>query len=141
MLNYQMDVKTAVEAPRWLYGRTWGETQEAVLLEDHFSPDVLEELRRRGHQVTVVSGYDDKLGHAQAVGANPTAGTMAPATDPCSDGLVTFIGLTPGSFCMMSNLRGTKRAVAAAEDLEIPRLTVPEPGRSFGVGVPTSDLS
>lgn len=86
VLDYQMDVTAALDAPRWLYGRTWGTQQEAVFLEERFSREVLEELRRREHDVTVVSAYDDKLGHAQAIAVNPTTRAFAAATDPRSDG-------------------------------------------------------
>jgi gamma-glutamyltranspeptidase len=79
VLDYQMDVTAALGAPRWLYGRTWGSQQEAVFLEQRFSSDVLEELRRRDHDVTVVSAYDDKLGHAQAIAVNPTTRAFAAA--------------------------------------------------------------
>ncbi|PSR21535.1 MAG: gamma-glutamyltransferase [Sulfobacillus acidophilus] len=86
VLDYGLNVQEALSAPRWLYGRTWGETQAAVVLENRFSDAVLQDLRRRGHQVSVVSSYDDKLGHAQAIMIDAVTSAMAAATDPRSDG-------------------------------------------------------
>ena len=36
----------AVEAPRWLYGRSWGEASSSLTLEGRFAPAVFEELAR-----------------------------------------------------------------------------------------------
>src|SRR4030095_14515994 len=41
--------QAAVEAPRWLFGRTWGETSRGLRVENRFDPGVAEALRRRGH--------------------------------------------------------------------------------------------
>lgn len=86
VLDYHRDVTAALDAPRWLYGRTWGTEQEAVFVEARFSSDVVDELRQRGHDVRVIADYDDKLGHAQAIQINPTTQAFAAAADPRSDG-------------------------------------------------------
>jgi gamma-glutamyltranspeptidase/glutathione hydrolase len=59
--------QAAVDAPRWLYGRTWGERSHALRLEARFAPDVADALRARGHDVRVVEGWSDLMGHAQVV--------------------------------------------------------------------------
>jgi gamma-glutamyltranspeptidase/glutathione hydrolase len=76
--------QAAVEAPRWLFGRTWGDRSRAVRLEGRFAPGVADELRRRGHDVQVVEDWSDLVGHAQLVrlGADGLAG----ASDPRADG-------------------------------------------------------
>lgn len=86
VLDYRTNVVSAVAAPRWLYGRTWGAVQEEVLIEARFPRHVVEELRNRNHDVTIVGPFDDKLGHAQAIAVDSKTGAMAPATDPRSDG-------------------------------------------------------
>jgi gamma-glutamyltranspeptidase/glutathione hydrolase len=59
--------QAAVDAPRWLYGRTWGERSHALRLEARFAPDVADALRARGHDVRVVEAWSDLMGHAQVV--------------------------------------------------------------------------
>ena len=77
--------QAAVEAPRWLYGRTWGETTRALRLEDRFPTGVAETLSRRGHDALTVEPWSDLMGHAQliALGAD---GAMRGASDPRADG-------------------------------------------------------
>jgi len=76
--------QAAVEAPRWLFGRTWGEPTKALRLESRFDDAVAERLRERGHQVQVVEPWSDLMGHAQAI-ALDTDGLRA-GSDPRADG-------------------------------------------------------
>jgi gamma-glutamyltranspeptidase len=46
---------------------------------------VVEELRRRGHEVEVLGDYDEAMGHAGAILRSPD-GSLEGATDPRSDG-------------------------------------------------------
>jgi gamma-glutamyltranspeptidase/glutathione hydrolase len=57
----------AVDAPRWLYGRTWGEPSKALRIESRFGEDVARDLAARGHDVIVTEPYSDLMGHAQAI--------------------------------------------------------------------------
>jgi gamma-glutamyltranspeptidase/glutathione hydrolase len=76
--------QAAVEAPRWLFGRTWGDASRALRLEGRFSPDVADELRGRGHDVHVVEDWSDVMGHAQLIRVD--AGGLVGASDPRADG-------------------------------------------------------
>jgi gamma-glutamyltranspeptidase/glutathione hydrolase len=76
--------QAAVEAPRWLYGRTWGDASRALRLESRFEPAVADSLRRRGHQVHVVDAWSDLMGHAQLIAID--ARGLAAASDPRADG-------------------------------------------------------
>ena len=76
--------QAAVEAPRWLFGRTWGEETRSLRLEDRFGDDVREPLRERGHEVEVVEAWSDLMGHAQVIRVDPTGFTGA--SDPRADG-------------------------------------------------------
>src|SRR5205814_6767678 len=53
MVDRGLGPQAAVEAPRWLFGRTWGEPTTALRLESRFDAAVAERLRERGHQVQV----------------------------------------------------------------------------------------
>jgi gamma-glutamyltranspeptidase/glutathione hydrolase len=74
----------AVEAPRWLYGRTWGEQTTALRLEGRFGEDVAISLRRRGHDVRVVENWSDLMGHGQVIRLD--ADGLTGGSDPRADG-------------------------------------------------------
>ena len=82
---FGMSPQAAIAAPRWLLGRTWGETSDTLKLESRFDPQVVSDLRARGHAVEVLAPFDDTVGHAGAIlrGAN---GVLRGASDPRSDG-------------------------------------------------------
>ena len=80
-------LQEAVSAPRWLLGRTWGETSTSLKLEDRFDPAVIAALRAAGHDVEVLPGFTSTMGHAGAVVRHPS-GMLEGATDPRSDGAV-----------------------------------------------------
>jgi gamma-glutamyltranspeptidase/glutathione hydrolase len=73
-----------VDAPRWLLGRTWGETTRALRLEGRFAPSVAASLRARGHQVQIVDDWSDLMGHAQLI--KLADGELRGASDPRADG-------------------------------------------------------
>ena len=82
---FGMNPQDAIAAPRWLLGRTWGQASDTLKLESRFPPDVIDELRRRGHEVEVVGAYDEVVGHAGAILRGPD-GLLEGGFDPRSDG-------------------------------------------------------
>jgi gamma-glutamyltranspeptidase len=80
-----MSPQQAVDAPRWLLGRTWGMPSDTLKLESRFAPAIVAELRRRGHEVELVGEYDATVGHAGAI-VRAADGTLAGGADPRSDG-------------------------------------------------------
>jgi gamma-glutamyltranspeptidase/glutathione hydrolase len=76
--------QAAVEAPRWLYGRTWGEPSKALRLEGRFDAATIASLRERGHDVRVVEDWSDLMGHAQVVAFEE--GVLVGGSDPRADG-------------------------------------------------------
>ena len=76
--------QAAVEAPRWLLGRTWGDATRALRIEDRFGSGVTETLRARGHDVQVVEGWSDLMGHAQLIRLDDDG--LAGGSDPRADG-------------------------------------------------------
>jgi oxamate amidohydrolase len=80
-------LQAAVTAPRWLLGRTWGAATTTLKIEDRFDPAVIEQLRASGHDIEVVEGFADIMGHAGAIVLHPD-GLMEGASDPRSDGAV-----------------------------------------------------
>lgn len=82
---YGMDLQEAISAPRWLLGRTWGETSTTLKLEDRFDPALIDALRRAGHEIERVAPFTAMMGHAGALVVQP-GGRFEAASDPRSDG-------------------------------------------------------
>ena len=82
-------VAAAVEAPRWLLGRTWGSDSDTLKLESRFAPEVFDALRQRGHVVESLLEFDESAGHAGLIVRHPD-GRIEGAADPRSDGSVEY---------------------------------------------------
>ena len=83
-LDHGLGPQAAVEAPRWLFGRTWGEETQSLRLEARFGDAVSASLRERGHDVEVVDDWSDLMGHAQVVRVDPDG--LSGGSDPRADG-------------------------------------------------------
>ncbi len=86
-LAFDMPLQAAVDAPRWVLGRTWGEAADTLKLEARFDPRLVGALAERGHAVELVAAYDEMMGHAGIL-ARDRRGVLAGAADPRSDGAV-----------------------------------------------------
>ncbi|WP_409560681.1 gamma-glutamyltransferase family protein [Hyphomicrobium sp. MC8b] len=75
----------AIADPRWLLGKTWGNSSLSLKLEGRFSEQTEEQLVRLGHDTERVSDYAEMMGHAGAVVLHPS-GHLEGASDPRSDG-------------------------------------------------------
>ncbi len=84
---FGMNPQQAVSAPRWLLGRTWGQVSDTLKLEARFPPQVVDALRRYGHEVEVLQAWDETMGHAGAV-VRHANGVLEGGADPRSDGVV-----------------------------------------------------
>jgi gamma-glutamyltranspeptidase len=85
IVDLGLDVQAAVEAPRWVYGRTWGAATRALSIEARFGDAVAADLARRGHDVRILPPWSDTAGHAQALQFEP-GGLLVGAGDPRADG-------------------------------------------------------
>lgn len=76
----------AIDRPRFLLGRTWGEESVTLKLEPRFDPSVVQRLQAAGHAVEMFQApYVDACGHAGALRRRPN-GAIEAAHDPRSDG-------------------------------------------------------
>lgn len=82
---FGQDLQQAVTAPRWLLGKTWGETTTTLKLEDRFDSSLMAGLHSLGHDIEIIAPWSDLAGHAGAVVQHPT-GLMEAASDPRADG-------------------------------------------------------
>ncbi len=86
VIDYRMTPAEAIEAPRWLHGRTWGAASNSTRFESRIEQSVTDELARRGHPVQRVEDFTDAMGHAGAIYVDPDSGVRYGASDPRSDG-------------------------------------------------------
>lgn len=86
MIDFGYDVQQAIEAPRWLMGRTWGAASSSLWLEARISDEVVRSLRLRGQAVSMVTQWDGTMGHAQAIRIDPETGFFEGGADPRGDG-------------------------------------------------------
>ncbi len=84
ILDLGMDPAEAIAAPRWLYGRAWGNASTTLKLERRIPESIGLALAALGHDVEYVEEYSQFMGHAGAilVGEDGYEG----ASDPRSDG-------------------------------------------------------
>jgi gamma-glutamyltranspeptidase/glutathione hydrolase len=76
----------AIDAPRWLLGRTWGAAHTNLRMESRFDGHLIDRLMSAGHDVDALpDAYSDTMGHAGAVVIHPN-GTLEGAHDPRADG-------------------------------------------------------
>jgi gamma-glutamyltranspeptidase len=83
---YRQPLDVALDAPRWLLGRTWGSTHTNLRMESRFGGELVDRLMSAGHDVEVLpDAYSDTMGHAGAAILHAD-GTLEAAHDPRADG-------------------------------------------------------
>jgi oxamate amidohydrolase len=85
-VRYRAPLARAIDAPRWLLGRTWGSTHGNLRMEARFDGALADRLLSAGHDVEMLAEpYSDVMGHAGAVVLHPD-GTCEGGHDPRADG-------------------------------------------------------
>lgn len=87
IVDFGMTPQDAINAPRWLHGRTWGASSNNLKMEGRIPNDVIHSLKLRGHDVQVIDDYSDTMGHAGAILIDANHHLLMGATDPRGDGL------------------------------------------------------
>lgn len=89
--RFGQTLQQAVSAPRWLLGRTWGDTSTTLKLENRFDAALVAALREAGHTIEELpEAFSDTMGHAGALVRHPD-GVIEGAADPRSDGSVAAL--------------------------------------------------
>lgn len=85
--DFGMGLADAVDAPRWLFGKSWKAPSATLKVEERFDPGLLRALTSYGHPVEE-SGkpYVDAMGHAGMLVRHPRNGRVEAVHDPRSDG-------------------------------------------------------
>ena len=85
-VTFGQPLDKALDAPRWLLGRTWGSTHPNLRVEQRFDGNLIDRLMSAGHDVAVLDEpYSDTMGHAGAVILHAD-GTLEGGHDPRADG-------------------------------------------------------
>lgn len=84
-IDYGMEIQEAIERPRFMFGRLLpSDAPDLLRLEGRIPADVVDEMRRRGHNVKVVSDWFTQMGHAH--GITLADGTLRGGADARGDG-------------------------------------------------------
>ena len=83
--HFGQPLQQALTAPRWLLGKTWGDSPVNLKLESRFDTRLVEALRAAGHEIALSAAFDQDMGHGGAVVRRPD-GVLEGAGDPRSDG-------------------------------------------------------
>ena len=87
VIDFGYNIQQAIEAPRWLYGRTWGEESSTLKLEARVPVSVVNELKQRGHDIEIAENFSQKMGHAQGIVIDRVRGVYSAGADPRGDGI------------------------------------------------------
>ena len=88
LVDHGLDVQAALEAPRLLYGRSWGDDANKLWLEQTAPDVVFATLRGRGHPVEPVGWPHTRMGTAQAIRLKgPWSGFLEGGADPRGEGI------------------------------------------------------
>jgi gamma-glutamyltranspeptidase/glutathione hydrolase len=83
---YGEPLPDAIDRPRWLLGRTWGDAHTRLRLESRFDGNLIDRLAAAGHDLEVLpEPYSDTMGHAGAAVLHQD-GTCEGVHDPRADG-------------------------------------------------------
>ena len=77
----------AIARPRWLLGRTWGQSSESLKLERRFDRGTGIALALMGHEIEWLDDWDEAVGHAGVL-LRDAQGVMTGGFDPRSNGAV-----------------------------------------------------
>jgi gamma-glutamyltranspeptidase / glutathione hydrolase len=81
MVDFGMDSQQALNALRFMV------MGDAVALEEGLSPNVVHDLQNRGHQVTMVNGYNRVgMGGGQVIQRDAETGALSSGSEPRKDG-------------------------------------------------------
>ena len=85
-VDYRMNIQAALEAPRFTIASTAEPIGCKLIIESRVKAEVIEQLRQKGHNLTVHKEFSSAMGRGQVVMHNSTTGTNFAASDPRADG-------------------------------------------------------
>ena len=95
LVDYGMNIQAALEAPRFTIAGTEEPIGCRLLIESRVKADVVDELRKKGHNIVVRKEYSTSMGRGQVVLHNSTTGKNFGASDPRADGVAEPEPISP----------------------------------------------
>jgi gamma-glutamyltranspeptidase / glutathione hydrolase len=87
MVDFGLEPQPAIEAPRWISGRSISDEPEHLLrVEEPVGRAVADQLSALGHEVTLVEQFASIMGHAQVIQIDQARGVLLGGADPRADG-------------------------------------------------------
>ncbi len=86
LLLHDMEPQEAIDAPRWISSRSANGISSGVLMESGFPDGTVQGLAARGHEVTLIEGWNPNAGHSQMILVDQQSGTLKGGADPRADG-------------------------------------------------------
>jgi gamma-glutamyltranspeptidase/glutathione hydrolase len=87
ILDFGMNIQEAIESPRWIHGNvTMEEPKVQFNIEGRVPSKVIEELRKKGHNINVMENWAWNVGHAQGILIDKQTGVLQGGADPRGDG-------------------------------------------------------
>jgi gamma-glutamyltranspeptidase / glutathione hydrolase len=86
LVDYDMNIQGALSAPRFTVPDTGGAIGCKILIESRVKPEVIEQLRHKGHDLMLRKEYSAAMGRGQAVLHDSKSGINYGASDPRADG-------------------------------------------------------
>lgn len=84
MVDFGMDSQQALDALRF---KVMVEEDNSVIVEEDIDPAIVEDLRKRGHDVKVQKDYDRiAFGGGQVISRDPETGILTAGSEPRKDG-------------------------------------------------------
>jgi gamma-glutamyltranspeptidase/glutathione hydrolase len=84
VVDYGMNIQAALSAPRFtVHG---SKVDCGVPIESRVKPEVMQQLRQKGHELIIMGDYSSRMGRGQAVIYNSKTGMKYGASDPRADG-------------------------------------------------------
>jgi gamma-glutamyltranspeptidase/glutathione hydrolase len=86
LVDYGMNIQGALSSPRFTIRDSGDAIGCKIVIESRVRPEVLDQLRRKGHDLIVRKEYSALMGRGQAVLHNSRTGGNFGASDPRADG-------------------------------------------------------
>ncbi|HYL71851.1 MAG TPA: gamma-glutamyltransferase, partial [Candidatus Dormibacteraeota bacterium] len=92
LLDFDLDLQAAVEAPRWAHGAPGGRfPASALVVESRFGDALAEDLAARGDEVMLADAVDPVMGTVQMIQVDQSRGCFVASTDPRGDGVALAV--------------------------------------------------
>jgi len=85
-IDLNMNPHDAINSPRWLLGRTWGDSNRNLKIENRFTKNFIGNLEKVGHEIELVGEFDEIMGHAGMI-IRHKDGRLEAGYDLRSDGM------------------------------------------------------